>query len=72
MKVRRVVLDVEVPFECTATAVRVLASGALNHAGIQNQWRVVEDRVSANTELPTIVPDEDTVVHKLSSNWFEG
>ncbi len=57
MKVRRVTLELEVPLECTAESVLVLASGNLNHFGIRNQGRVVNDTESTNTYLPELRAD---------------
>lgn len=52
MKVRRVTLEIEVSWKWAATTIVVLVSGALNHAGIRNQVRLVEQNLSTNEKLP--------------------
>jgi hypothetical protein len=50
--VRTVMIEVQVPEECTAVAVLVLASGALTEHGIRNQVRQVGRSKTEEGELP--------------------
>lgn len=54
MKIRRVTIEFEVPWECEAATVLVLASGQLNHFGIRNQGQVVNTIESPNERLPEL------------------
>lgn len=64
MKIRRVTLEIEVPFECKAVSTLVLSSGSLNEAGIRNQVRIVRDVTSLSEELPELQPE---IIGKNSS-----
>lgn len=59
MKIRRITLEIEVPYKIKANTVLVLASGMLNQANIRNQGRVVASLVSPNITLPEVVVSKD-------------